>query len=327
MKVKEIGEFGLIEKIKEIIPKYKPPVKTGVGDDCAIIAFRDREILITTDALIEDTHFKIPPFSWYDIGRKAASSNISDIASMGGIPEVLTVSLGIKGNTEVDEIMEFYRGLIKVSSKYRCQVVGGDICKANKCYIAVTVVGSNEKGGSILRSTAKPGDIVCVTGKPGMSAIGLEALLHGYPLNLFLPFVEKHLEPEIRVAFARTLSISKLATAMIDISDGLISDAERIADSSGVKVVIEKDKLPVPQLEEHQRSFLKNPPEYYTLFGGEEYELLFTIAPQNLHKLEKLSAETQTEVYIVGYIEEGRGTYIKIGSCEEKIEHRGFRHF
>ncbi len=322
-----IEEFELIKSIKELFPKIKPPVKLGIGDDCAIIQFKDKEILISSDLLIERTHFMVPPFKWYDLGKKAILANISDIAAMGGIPEAFTVSLGIPPMIRKKDVEEFYLGIREASSNYRCQLIGGDISRSEKFTISITVVGSNEKDGSILRSTARPGDLLCVTGKPGYSSIGLEAMLKGYPSVVFMKYIKHHVEPTIRIPFARGLSILKAATSMIDISDGIVSDSERISEASGVKVVIEKEKLPTLNLEENVKIFLEKEEDFYILHGGEEYELLFTINPEKLPKVKQISQETQTEFHVIGFIEEGEGVYIKEKESVSRIYPQGFKHF
>ncbi len=327
MNISELGEFNLIKKIKDLFPSVKSPVKLGIGDDCAIIQLRDREILISSDLLVEGTHFKVPPFKWKDVGKKAILANISDIAAMGGIPEAFTVSIGIPPDKKVSEIEALYLGLKEAASKYRCQLIGGDTSKSDSVFISITIIGSNEKNFSILRSTAKPENLLCVTGTPGTSAIGLEAILNGYPPILFMSYINKHIEPHINIPFARGLSILKAATSMIDISDGLISDCERIAEESKIKIVIEKDKLPKIGIQQPAKSFLKEEEEFYILHGGEEFELIFTVDKEKLTKIEKIAKETQTKLTVIGYTEEGEGVYIKDEKGTKKITAKGFKHF
>lgn len=323
----KIDEFELINGIREMFPRAKPPVKLGIGDDCAILHFKDKEILVSSDLLIENTHFLIPPFKPYELGKKAILANISDISAMGGIPEAFTVSLGLPPTVREREVKELYLGIKEASSNYRCQLVGGDISRSERFTISITIVGSNEKDGSILRSTASCGDLLCVTGKPGCSAIGLEALLKGYPPPVFLKYIKHHIEPSIKIPFARGLSILKAATSMIDISDGIASDARRIAEASGVRVVIEREKLPSLNLKEDERAFLEKEEAFYILHGGEDYELLFTVRPEKLAKVKQIAEETQTEFTVIGFVDEGEGVYIKENGEIKPLSPEGFKHF
>ncbi len=318
MKVKEIGEDRLIQLIEEII-------KNPLRDDCAHLKLADKTLLVTTDMLVEGTHFRIPPFRHHQVGSKAILANISDIAATGGRPLWATVSLGVPGESTVEEVTELYRGIQEEASAMGCSVVGGDTCRAPYLVLSITVVGVCKC--PVTRGGARPGDILAVTGTPGVSAVGLEALLEGYPEELFRDFIERHTKPRPPLEFAVRITDEGIPTSMLDISDGLIMDCSRLARESRVALEIDTSKLPPLKLSDRQKAFLKHPEEHYILHGGEEYQLVLTLPPEKLSKLEEIAKETSTSVTTIGGVTEGEGVYLIDRNRRVPAIHRGFRHF
>ncbi len=255
-----LGEFGLINWIKQSCANG-PTVKKGIGDDTAILPYSGKEdLLMTTDMFVEDVHFtsKTKP-EW--VGRKALACNISDVAAMGGIPTFAVVSLALPARTKTDYVKKLYQGMNQLAKEFGVNIVGGDTSKSDKVVLDVTLLGKVEKGKAILRSGAKAGDHIFVSGPLGGSLKS-----------------NRHLTFTPRVKEARYLLGKFSPTAMIDISDGLAGDLGHILEESGVGAVIEEKKIPL-----HAGSHLKA-----GLYDGEDFEILFTLPKSQAIRLQKL---------------------------------------
>lgn len=271
--------------------------------------------------------FLIPPFRYRWIGSKSVLSNISDVVAMGGCPRYVTVSLGVDPETEVKDLDDFFSAFIEQCERYNCLLVGGDLCKSEKFVVSVSVLGEVNPDCVLTRSGAKPRDLVCVTGFPGTSAVGLEAILENYPETLFSYFIDRHVRPNIRKEFAVKVAEKKIASAMIDISDGLIMDAYRLSNESRVVVEINLEKLPIFPCTNKQLKYLKYPVEHYILHGGEEYELLFTVPERALNLVLEIAEATATPVHVIGVTSEGIGVYLLSEGKKEQAVFKGFSHF
>ena len=320
MKLRDLGEDGFLEKLQETFPN----LIADITDDCAIIT-PDETTLVSSDMLIEGTHFTIPPFDHYHVGTKAALANISDILATGGRPLYLSICVGVPPETDLEDLLRLYRGIEYACERYGCTIIGGDTCRSDKLILSVTVLGTCKD--PVKRSGAKPDQVLIITGRPGTSAVGLEALLKGYPLPLFFQQIERHLIPGLRSEFALAVAEKRLAKAMIDISDGLIKDAHRLSKASGVAVEIEKEKLPGLLLSEEQLKWLEHSEEFYILNGGEEYELMLTAQREDIPEIEKIARKTNTPISIIGGIREGSGVYLISKGKRIPASHRGFSHF
>ena len=249
--LKDIGEFGLIKRIAEAEKIFDKEVIVGIGDDTAVLKYKkDCYLLLTTDMLVENIHFdkKATPFQ---IGWKALAVNLSDIAAMGGIPKYGLVSLGLKKETSINFVDELYQGIRSLAKKFKVKILGGDTVSSPRTVINIALTGEVEKKYLTLRNGAKIGNKIYVTGILGGSISG------------------KHLSFIPRVKEARYLVKNFHPTAMIDISDGLISDLKRICEASKVGAKIEQKKIPVSK----EATSLEN-----ALTGGEDFELLFTLS-------------------------------------------------
>ena len=259
-KLKDIGEFGLIKRIAEAERIFDKEVIVGIGDDAAVIKYKEgRYLLLTTDMLIENIHFdkKATPFQ---IGYKSLAVNISDIAAMGGIPKYALVGLGLKKETSVKFVDEIYRGIRSLAKKFKVKILGGDTVASSKMVINITLSGEVEKKYLTLRNGAKIGDKIYVTGALGGSILG------------------KHLSFIPRVKEARYLVKNLHPTSMIDISDGLLSDLKRVCEASKVGAKIYQEKIPLSKGVISLAKKKKEDPYQLALTGGEDFELLFTLS-------------------------------------------------
>lgn len=283
-----LGEFDLIRLLKKKFAARSPNIRIGVGDDAAVIVpSPGMELLFTADALVEGAHFKSGLISPFQLGRKAATVNISDIAAMGGVPKYLLATVAVPASQADAWIQEFSNGMESLAGEFGVTIVGGDLSHSpHGIFLSLTLVGEVEAGCALLRSSAKIGDSIMVTGNVGDSAAGLELLLgSGAREGDAEWLVQRHLEPRPRVDCGRFLAQNKLATACIDLSDGPSSDLRRICEASGVGAVIDEAKLPFSEALRRCAPSLKNKITHYALNGGEDYELLFTVSPEKIEEL------------------------------------------
>jgi len=282
MQVKEIGEFNLIKRMANILGIPRRSVIAGIGDDVAVLYSPERKLLlVTTDMLVENVHFSISTATPYQIGWKSLAVNISDIASMGGEPTYAFVSIGLPRNTNVEFVDEFYTGMRDVATKYDVDIVGGDTVSSPEIIINISLLGEVEKENYILRSGAKYGDAICITGDVGGSSAGLEILQQKFSIE----GTKKHLMPEPRVQEGRLLARSGFVTSMIDVSDGVSSEIYHICEQSKTGAYIYMKDIPLsPNVLSVAQHTNKNPYDF-ALYGGEDYELLFTCRPDKFQFL------------------------------------------
>lgn len=332
MELKDIGEFGFIKRFAHKFDGFIKGDEMGIGDDCAVIPLNESEnYVITTDLLIEDIHFLKDKISPEELGHKSLAVNLSDIAAMGAKPRFSFLSIGIPSHISVEYLDAFMNGYHALSAKHQVPLMGGDTTKStDKLVINVAVVGQCKKAEIHLRSMAKEGDLICVTGSLGDSAGGLNILLNNLELNTKNKFlVQKHHAPEPRIDEGRWLAKQKSVHAMMDISDGISSDLMHILNASGKSALIHTEKLPISEIMRTVASKNNwNSMELASL-GGEDYELLFTIEAKDFDRLKKeYKAHFSTEIYDIGLIIEGRAgiTWLQNGK-NVVINKDGFDHF
>ncbi len=327
MKLKDLGEFGLIEQIRKGVP-LGPGVHRGIGDDAAETSLPEGHHLLTsTDLLIEEIHFRHDWTSCEDLGHKAVAVNLSDIAAMGGLPRYLYLGLACPGETELDDINAFLKGALDEAEHHNVTLVGGDTCRSpGPWMISVTIEGSAPAHQAIGRDGAQPGDLIMVSGTVGDSALALHWLRDGAEPEAVL--LARHHRPTAQVELGRLLGDNRLARAMIDLSDGLAGDLDHILQASGVDGLLEEDQLPLSKtFQQHtdRDPGLKN----LALYGGEDYELLFTVAPEKAVEVAALSVELSLPITSIGVILKGSGVL----SLQDKtgvvrpILVRGYDHF
>ncbi len=327
MKLRDLGEFRLIDRIREQVINGEG-VHCGIGDDAAVLSLpAGHHLLTSTDLLIEDIHFR---FDWTDyesLGHKAVAVNLSDIAAMGGAPRYLYLGLACPGETSLHDIEAFLKGALDEAGHYHVTLVGGDTCRSpGPWLISVTIEGSVQAGQAVGRKGAQPGDLIMVSGTLGDSALALELLQAGSEPEAQLS--ARHHRPMARVELGRLLGERRIARAMIDISDGLASDLEHILQASQVGALIVEDKLPLSAAFRRSAGN-QNGRSDLALYGGEDYELLFTVAPENAADVDALSAELDLMMTSVGVIQEGSGELLLQDNKGEvrPILVRGYDHF
>ncbi|UCB42210.1 MAG: thiamine-phosphate kinase [Dehalococcoidales bacterium] len=290
MKVSELGEFGLIDRLAEMVghsqSRQKSPLIIGIGDDTAAWQGDSSVQLATVDSLVESVHFTLDTASYEEVGWKSLAVNLSDIAAMGGQPEYALVSLGLPGDTNIEDITDLYRGMLALAEQFQVRIIGGNVVSAPQLVINVTVFGSAISRDSLLtRSTARPGDRVAVTGPLGAAAAGVEMLGKGleFEPEVVVALRNALLRPLPRIAEGQLL-VEHDVRAAIDISDGLIADLDHICQASRVGARIEADRVPVAL--PVQASFGERALGL-ALAGGEDYELLFTASADRVEKVRK----------------------------------------
>lgn len=317
-----LGEFGLIEKIKNSARIYNPETILGIGDDGAVLDSNGLQTVVTTDMLVEGVHFDIQYTPLKHLGYKAVVVNISDLAAMNAIPKQITVSLAISSKYSLEAIEELYLGINAACKNFQVDLVGGDTTTSpTGLIISITAIGNAHKDDIIYRNAAAINDLICVTGDLGAAYAGLLILdrekrifmenskvqpeLEGYDYVL-----EKQLKPEPRLDILRALKeVGIKPTSMIDISDGLSSELIHICKASGTGCRIMTDKLPIAQETLNVADELALPHFTLALNGGEDYELLFTINQNDYNKLMKVS-----DLSVIGFITEATSGYQLVDS-------------
>jgi thiamine-monophosphate kinase len=329
----KVGEFGFIEKIRDAMKAKNPNVVLGIGDDAAIFKpTKGHEMVFTTDMLVEGRHFDFKWISPWQLGAKTMAVNISDCAAMGAKPTVAVVSLGVPSNFPVKDLEAFYDGLKGWGEQFGAQVVGGDTVGSDKFIVNVALVGEVEAGKALKRSGAKAGDALFVTGTLGDAAGGLHSLQHpsDKEKHAAAHLVKRHLAPVPRFTVGRTLSTKKLASAAIDISDGLSSEIHHLCEESGVGAEIHEEALPISTSLDHYCKESGLNILDFVLNGGEDYELLFTVPlPRISEAVQKLPAETGVAVKSIGrMVPKAKGiTLITHKGQRIPLEAKGFDHF
>lgn len=319
MDLSKQGEFGLIDGIRN---GFRGVGNTdgvlGIGDDCAIIPQTDgMDTLVSTDMLVEGAHFLLDDVSAWQLGWKSAAVNISDIAAMGGKPIATFLSFALPKTLPQGWKEEFMDGYKAISERYGVALLGGDTTSSPSALcINVAVLGTCAHGTAKLRSAARPGQLICVTGTLGDSGAGLKTILEKRPRNPYL--ISRHYEPTPRVEEGLELARTAGVGAMMDISDGIGMDLRHILEESGVSAEIDPGKLPLSrELLDACSAYGWDPVELAT-GGGEDYELLFTVDPED-------EATLSVQHTVIGRITEGGDHSIRwIGTDRDYL---GFRHF
>jgi len=327
MKLKEVGEFGLIDLIKQDAIVDPGDVVVGIGDDAAVyVPGAGKYELLTTDMLVENVHFDLSNTSAWQLGYKAIAVNLSDIAAMGGRPRHTVVSIGLPPHLSVDFVVDLYKGMKELCREFMVNIIGGDtVSSPGGLVINIGVVGEVEPAKLLKRSGAKPGDLVVVTGTLGDSACGLDLLFRqGWEkFDFAWPLVTAHLTPRPQVAVGPTLAAFG-ATSADDISDGLASEAHELARASGVGLRLYADKIPFSGEIVQAAAMLGKKPLDYALFGGEDFQLVFTIGAEKIACLPQDGVSFTT----VGEVFSGQGVLlVDVAGASTELEPKGYNHF
>lgn len=308
--ISNLGEFGLIGRLTKDFPLNNPETKVGVGDDAAVLAFGDKDVLVTTDLLLEGIHFDLRYVPLKHLGYKAAIVNFSDIYAMNGTPKQITVSLGVSSRFTVEHLDALYSGIRLACELYGVDLVGGDTsASVTGLVISITCLGVASPDDIVRRSGAKPTDIICVSGDLGAAFMGLQLLERENRISAgqkdFQPdfagkeyILERQLKPEARKDIIELLKKEGIRpTSMMDVSDGLSSELLHICKASGTGCRVYEDKIPIDyqtalMAEEFNMNLVTA-----AMNGGEDYELLFTVPITDHEKIEKLKG-----VNMIGYV-------------------------
>ena len=335
--VNELGEFGLIDHLTQNFPLRNPSSLKGIGDDAAVIDNGNLLTVVSTDLLVEGIHFDLMYSPLKHLGYKSIVVNLSDIYAMNAHPKQVTVSIALSNRFSVEALEELYAGIRAACEYYQVDLVGGDTTSSPRgLIISVTAIGQGEKEKLAYRNGAKVGDLICISGNLGAAYLGLQILEREKQLYLSDPNIQPDLEgqdfligrilkPEARKDMIEMFAKNKLVpTAMIDISDGLSSDLLHICQQSGVGAIIEESGVPIHPDAQLQAINFQLDPITCALSGGEDYELLFTIHPNDIDKVKYLP-----DIYIAGEIvaaTEGVKLHTKGGNIHD-IKAQGWQHF
>lgn len=313
MKIKDIGgEFALIKRITKAA-KARDIIK-GIGDDAAVIKAGGKLLAITTDTLVEGDHFSFKWFTPKQVGKKAIEINASDIGAMGATPKYALVSLVLPIDIDVETIDGIYKGLWEAGKKYKLEIIGGNMTHGKQLVIDIDIIGEAKKENLKFRSSAKPGDFIFVSGDLGASTAGLKLFLKNVKGHDYVK--KKHLEPQAK--FHKVKPFLKYINAMIDISDGLASDITRICEQSSTGAIIFKDNIPIKEETRNAAKAIGKDAVDYALYGGEDFELVYTVSEKNLSKVTG---------FLVGEITKKKGVRLYSNGRERLITKHGYDHF
>lgn len=335
--VNTLGEFGLIDHLTNDVHPVQTSTIKGIGDDAAVIEGGERLKVVTTDMLMEGIHFDLMYCPLKHLGYKAIMVNLSDVYAMNAIPEQVTVSIAISNRYSVEALEELYEGIKLACKIYNVDLIGGDTTSNLKgMAISVTAIGTVDKDRVTYRSTAKVGDIICVTGNLGAAYLGLQILEREKQLYMNDPtikpvlddetyLIERQLKPEARKDAINYFQKHDIVpTSMIDVSDGLASELFHIAKASNVGAFVEEAKVPITDNAQMKALDFRLDPITCALNGGEDYELLFTIVEADLEKIKYMP-----DVSIIGEItnaEDGIKLHTSGGNIHD-IQAQGWQHF
>lgn len=323
----ELGEFKLIEHLTDHFKITQKSTIKGIGDDAAVLNFGKKQVVVSTDLLIEGVHFDLSYAPLKHLGYKAMVVNLSDIYAMNAVATQVTVSIAVSNRFPLEALEELYAGITTAAKIYNVDVVGGDTTSSTSgLIISVTAIGEVEKGNEVLRSGAKPNDLLVVTGDIGGAYMGLQVLErekevfkvnpHNQPdLSMYTYIIERQLKPEARKDIVELLKeLDVKPTSMIDVSDGISSEVIHLCKHSKVGVDLYENKLPLdPQVITTCEEFNLDSTTI-ALNGGEDYELLMTISQEDFPKI-----KGNPNLTVIGYMtEEDRGMHL-VTRADQKI--------
>lgn len=315
----QLGEFGLIKHLTENIKIHHASTIKGVGDDAAVIEYKNKKTLVSTDLLIENIHFDLTYTPLKHLGYKAAIVNFSDIAAMNALPKQMLVSIAVSNRFSVEAIDEIYNGLLLACEKYKVDLIGGDTTSSpSGLFISITIIGEADTEKITYRNGGKPNELICVSGDLAGAYCGLlvlereKAVFKTNPnmqpeLDEYAYIIERQLKPEARTDIVEMLEkLNIKPTAMIDISDGLASEILHLCYQSNTGCKIYEDKIPIDQLAFNTALEFNIEPTTAILNGGEDYELLFSIKQDDYEKI-----KNNPDITIIGHFTDAsEGMYL-----------------
>lgn len=305
-----LGEFGLIKHLTAAFKINHESSVKGIGDDAAVLNFENKQVLVSTDLLLEGIHFDLAYMPLMHLGYKAVQVNLSDIYAMNGMATQITVSIGLSSKFPLEAVEELYKGIELACNKFNIDLIGGDTSSSKQgLVISITSIGYAEKNEVVYRNGAQEGDLLCVSGDLGGAYVGLQILEREKLIFLENPniqpdlegkdyIIERQLKPEGRKDIVSLLSqLEIVPTSMIDVSDGLASEIIHICTQSEVGCTVYEDKLPIDPMTYETARELGLDPTVCALNGGEDYELLFTIKQADYEKLKH-----DVDVTVIGHM-------------------------
>ena len=332
MKLNEIGEIGLIQRITNRLNSVNQRTVLGIGDDAAVVEVSGNKLLvITTDMLVEGSHFIWEKISARDLGYKSLAVNLSDVAAMGGKPLHAVVALGLPSSLQVEDIDAFYDGMEELASRYGVDIIGGDITASpSSLVVSLTVVGEVDPAHLVTQAGAAEGDLVAVTGELGSSAAGLAILLNELP-RVSSPARElaltRHLRPQPRVEAGQELAATGRVHAMKDISDGLAKELNTIATASKKMILIKAETIPVSPAAAAVAIELGQDPLPMALTGGEDYELVLTFSRGEWELIRTICQKLDVPVHVIGEVMTGEGVFLEKSGVRTRLTPGGYSHF
>lgn len=336
--ISQLGEFGLIKHLTEKFSLKNASSEISVGDDAAVINPGGKKVVLTTDILAEGVHFNLGYVPLKHLGYKAVVVNISDIAAMNAIPTQILVSVAVSNRFPVEALEEIYAGIELACEKYQVDLVGGDTTSSNAGLVmSITAIGLEDSEKIVKRSGAKPNDLLVVTGDLGGAYMGLQILEREHAVFLANPnmqpemegydyILERQLKPEARTDVKKILEeMGVLPTSMMDISDGLASEILHLSEQSKVGFRLYEEKLPMDPLMISTAEEFNLNPVMAALSGGEDYELVFTIAPGDFDKI-----KNHPDFTVVGHaVDLDQGNFMVLRGSNElsQITAQGWTHF
>lgn len=323
MKIKECGEFGFIDLIKENTINNPDSVVFGIGDDCAVYkAGTDTDQVITTDMMVEDIHFSTRTTTPFHVGYRLGAANISDVAAMGGLPKQAVISIALPDTFDTEYGEQLFKGLKTIFEEFKVNLLGGDTVKTKgPLVVNLTVVGEVPTGQAVYRSGAKIDDVVFVTNKVGSAAAGLYALLNDLPGYEIIKKAHQMPVPQVQLGTALRLNG---VHSLNDISDGVSSELNEIAAASSVDIYVDEAKLPLePELIRLSKEAHLNPYQF-AWQGGEDFQLIGTMSPEQYERFPQKEALT-----IIGHVEAGQGRLFvtDVTGTTTQIQAKGYNHF
>jgi thiamine-monophosphate kinase len=326
--ISEIGEFGLIERLTKSVTIKNESTLKGVGDDAAVLDFKEKKVVVTTDLLSEGVHFNLMYTPLKHLGYKSIIVNLSDVAAMNAIPKQVTVSIALSSKFSVEAIEQLYEGIYLACEKYQVDLIGGDTTSSmTGLTISVTAIGEGEESELVYRSGAKSSDLLCVTGDLGGAYMGLQLLERENEVfkvnNKIQPQFEgkdyilgRQLKPEARVDMKEIFKgLGIQPTSMIDISDGLSSEVMHICKQSGVGAKVYEEKIPMDEQTKSMALEMNINPLVAALNGGEDYELLFTIPVSDYEKV-----KNHPDITVIGHIADAKEGIVLVTGGGSEIE-------
>lgn len=309
--IKAMAELSLIKYIRKNFPRRRHEITKGIGDDAMVFK---NGMVVSTDSFVEGVHFDFNYFSKFTLGYRTMAASLSDLAAMAAKPICALVSLYLPQNTTKKDIAHLYQGFQKIGREYKIDISGGDIIESPFWGITIAVIGFTKK--PLLRSGAKPGQLLYVTNFLGLAEVGRLVLKDKLSIKNFKNAINRHLMPKPRIFEA--LKIREYTTAGIDTSDGLSTDAHHLGEESGVKITIDAEKIPVHPEVARFCKFKKIDPIKFILASGEDFELLFTA--KRMPKIHKI------KIFEIGKVSKGKGIYLAKKGKIKPLKPSGYEH-